>query len=249
MQRMITSWVAVCLIFTFTPSCNKDATPEAVTPPSAPVATKKPLPGSSSVELPTSATSTPGPGEALETPPPTAPAEPAAALDPLSDAQIVGVTEVASSSEVDQARIARARATQSDTKQFAAMLIIHDEEAQREQAKLGIPSGDSPVGEQLRADGLTTIQKLRSAVGDEFDRVYINSQVDEQRKMLTLIDSQLLLDAKDGKVKAYLEKIKSKIQLHLQRAEMQQQALTTNVKPGFVEAEAKPTLTRNSASR
>ena len=250
MQRLIAPWIAACVLFTLPASCNRDSTPQAVSPPKSPppAPMAEPLTGSNSQELPTSAASPPGAGQAQETTPPAAPL-PATALEHLSDAQIVGIAQVETSSEVDQAKIARMRAARADTKQFAAMMIGQDQQSQQEQAKLGIPSADSPTGEQLRSEASSTLQKLQSAIGDDFDRVYFDAQVDELRQLLSLVESRLQPDAKDAKLKAYLERIRSKIQMHLQRAEMQQAQLTSNSTPGFIEAVGNPRPTQSPALR
>ena len=144
---------------------------------------------------------------------------------PLSDAQIAGITDAANSTEVEQARIAEAKAKNSNVKGFADMMILHHQAAETEQAGLGILTVRSPIGDRLRAQAAETLNRLNEAVGD-FDRVYIDSQVEEHRKLLELITTQLLPNVKDAKLKAYIEDFKVKAEIHLQRAEAERLRLS-----------------------
>lgn len=150
---------------------------------------------------------------------------------PLTDTEIAGVTDAANSSEIEQAKIAERKAKNPEVKRFAGMMLTHHQRAQTELAKLGIKKADSPVSIQLDTASASTVDLLKNSTGD-FDRVYIDSQVEAHRNVIALIDAQLLPNAKEPSLRAYLQKIRVQVEAHLQQAEREQQALsaTANLK-------------------
>jgi putative membrane protein len=136
----------------------------------------------------------------------------------LTDTEIAGVTEAANASEIEQAKIA-------EVKRFAGMMLMHHQQAQTDLARLGIKTADSPVSIQLDTASASTLDLLKNATGD-FDRVYIDSQVEAHRNVIALIDSQLLPSAKEPSLRAYLQKVRNQVEAHLQQAETQQQTLS-----------------------
>ncbi len=149
----------------------------------------------------------------------------AATTTPLTDAQIAGVTQAANSSEVEQSRIAQAKAKNSDVKDFADMMVLHHQAAQDEQASIGIETAHSTLSDKLAAQADAALTQLKRAAGD-FDRVYIDSQVEAHRGLLSIINSQLLPNVKDAKLKAYIDNIKVKVAMHLEKAESEQLKLS-----------------------
>jgi putative membrane protein len=143
----------------------------------------------------------------------------------LTDTEIAGVTEAANASEIEQAKIAQRKAKNPEVKRFAGMMLMHHQQAQTDLARLGIKTADSPVSIQLDTASASTLDLLKNATGD-FDRVYIDSQVEAHRNVIALIDSQLLPSAKEPSLRAYLQKVRNQVEAHLQQAETQQQTLS-----------------------
>lgn len=150
---------------------------------------------------------------------------------PLTDKEIAGVTEAANSSEIEQAKIAEKRAKNPEVRRFAGMMLTHHQKAQAELTKLGIKTADSPVSIQLDTANASTVDLLKNSTGD-FDRVYIDSQVEAHRNVIALIDAQLLPNAKEPSLRAYLQKIRSQVEEHLRQAEVQQQTLSASARAG-----------------
>jgi len=156
--------------------------------------------------------------------------DPASASDsstagPLTDAQIAGITKAANGSEIDQAKLAHAKAKKRKTKEFAELMISHHQAAEQAQAKLGIREANSPIVTQLDIEAASTMSKLNAASNSDFDRTYIDAQVDAHRNLLSLIDNQLLPNAKGAGLRAYLEQMKTKVEMHLKKAEDTRQEL------------------------
>jgi putative membrane protein len=60
---------------------------------------------------------------------------------------------------------------------------------------------------------------LKKAPAADFDRAYIDAQVDGHRKVLNTLQKELLPDANNADLKAYLEKIQPTVEKHLKAAE------------------------------
>jgi putative membrane protein len=137
---------------------------------------------------------------------------------PLSDQQIAAVTDAVNTAEIEQAQLAQSKSTNDKVQSFAGMMIEHHGQAKRKQATLGIAEAESPLSLKLAADTHTTMEQLKQKSGAEFDRAYLQAQVDGHRKVLDAIDKQLLPDAKNPQLKAYLEELRPQVAEHLQRA-------------------------------
>jgi putative membrane protein len=152
--------------------------------------------------------------------PPTTNAPPSASQ--LSQAQIAQVTELANSGEIEQAKIAQAKAKSSSVKKFAAMMIKHHGEARTAQAKLykqlGLTPQSSETATLLRADSDKAVGSLRAADGAAFDVAYIEGQVDAHQKVLDTIDRELLPAATDQALLSELNKMRETVASHLSEA-------------------------------
>jgi putative membrane protein len=147
----------------------------------------------------------------------------AAAAEPakpkLTDAQIAKITDAANSTEIEQANLALQKSKNPDVKKFAEMMVKHHSEAKKEQKKLNLDMASSAVSDQLGGDATTTMASLKKATAADFDRAYIDAQVDGHRKVLNTLQNELLPDANNADLKAYLEKIRPTVEKHLKAAE------------------------------
>jgi putative membrane protein len=152
--------------------------------------------------------------------------EPKAA--PLSDAQIAAITDIANTAEIEQAKLARTKSKNAEVQKFSAMMIAHHGEAKQKQAKLKITTADSAASTKLLEEGGQVLASLKDTKGADFDRRYIEAQVDGHQKVLDTINNQLLPNVKSPELKAYLEEIKPKVEQHLQAARTAQQAIESS---------------------
>jgi putative membrane protein len=143
----------------------------------------------------------------------------------LDDAQIGAITEAANSAEVEQGRLAQSKASDSRVRSFASMMVQHHGEAQRDQAALSVGKRDNPESQQLTAQADSALKSLEQKSGAEFDRAYIQLQCDEHRKVLDSLRNDLLPNAKDQQLKAYLQQLEPKVEAHLAQAERLQKQL------------------------
>lgn len=218
---------ACCVILL---GCGKGSSPKAESPgPLATVETAPP-PEPAPVEVSTS-------GAAAEAPPPeptTAEPEPPKP-EPLSDEQTLRLTSLANGAEIDQAKLAQTRAKDARVRKFAALMIDHHGKAMQKQAalatKLKLKEAESAEAAELATQAATTLAMLKAAPANEFDRVYMSSQVDAHKKVHELIVTQLLPNAQAPELKAYLEELRPTIESHLQEAEALHQQLLAEPVP------------------
>jgi putative membrane protein len=140
----------------------------------------------------------------------------------LTDGQIAMVADTANTAEVEQGKLAQSKATSPRVKKFADMMVKHHGQAKTEQAKLvkelKLSLAGSAQSSALKGDGDQLMSSLRSATGGDFDKTYINGQVQEHQKVLALLDQQLIPAAQNEKVKAALQKARETVASHLEQA-------------------------------
>jgi putative membrane protein len=146
----------------------------------------------------------------------------------LSDEQIGAITEKANTAEIDQAKLAQSKATDERVRSFAAMMIAHHGQAKQKQASLKLTTEESPQSRQLAQEASATLQTLQDKSGRDFDRAYIEAQVEAHKRVLETLNRELLPNAKNPQLKAYLQTIKPTIEQHLAQAQQYQQALQSS---------------------
>lgn len=148
-----------------------------------------------------------------------------AARPSLDAAHIIAITDAANTAEIEQGRLARVRAKDARVRDFAAMMVKHHAEARKDQRKLKVEPQPGADVLNMKRESQRKLTELREKKGKEFDRAYIDLQVDEHRALLGRIDRELLPAAKDDGVTAYLKQIKPRVESHLAQAERLQQEL------------------------
>lgn len=143
----------------------------------------------------------------------------------LSDAEIAGITDAANSGEMEQARLARTKSKNQKVQQYASMMITQHGDAQKKQSKLNIKTDESAISRRMIENGNQILTDLKAKTGNDFDRAYMDAQVDQHRQVLDTIDNQLLPSAKSSDLRALLEQIRPTIEHHLQMAQQLQQSL------------------------
>jgi len=164
----------------------------------------------------------------------------------LDDAQIAAITDAANSAEVEQGRLAQSKASDPRVRSFAAMMVEHHGEARRDQQALSVSKQDSADSERMSKDADTALSSLQQKTGADFDRAYIQLQCEEHQKVLHDLDQKLLPAAQDPGLRAYLEKLKPKVQDHLSQAERLQKELGSS---GSQSSQASDTSSRRAANR
>ncbi len=140
----------------------------------------------------------------------------------LSDAQFAGVLQTINQGRIQEAQLGQSKASSPEVKRFAREMVTSHRTAQNKESalfsRLQITPTDSTVSDQLKADTQSDISSLQSMRGKEFDRSFIDSQVRYLNNSLELID-RMTPDVKSSDLKAELQKVRTKVDAHLQDAE------------------------------
>src|SRR5690606_7829811 len=141
----------------------------------------------------------------------------------LSDPQIAAVLDVANQGEIEQAELAQERATSEPVRGYAAAMITGHGAAARQQSQIleqrGIRPEYNPAAEELMDRSMQTQEMLRHLRGAEFDRAYMQPQLDQQRMPLRMLDEDLIPNAEDPQYRADLEQLRADIEAHLANAQ------------------------------
>jgi putative membrane protein len=239
-------------------ACGGKSTPEAQSPEPPPAEATPPAytavpeaPMASTEQQP--AAVNPSPAVTTQT----LAAEPAP--EPLSDGQIAAITDAANTGEVAQAQIAQKKAKSPRVQKFATMMIAHHSQAKKQQAdllkRLGITEVENKKSTALVEESNKTLESLKALNRTEFDRAYIDMQVDAHQKVLDALDTDLIPNAKNAEFKASLVEFRPRVESHLREAQDIQQALAATpmnpigsagagTKSGPVAESAKPSTVR-----
>ena len=186
---------------------------------------------------PEPATSEPAAPPVVQTEPepmsaPTPAAEPGPpAPPPLTDGEIVAISKAANDGEIEQAKLAKTRAKDKQVKAFAAMMAKDHAAANKREAALvkraSITATENETARKLTDDAKTRTETLTSAAkGAEFDRVYMDHQVQMHTLVLDMITNQMLPAAQNPELKAELEAMRAAVEAHLTQAKEIQAAIT-----------------------
>lgn len=152
-----------------------------------------------------------------------------AAPESLRDSQILKITDLANSAEVEQAKIAKTKASNKYVKQFAQMMIAQHTQAQKKgmdvaRAVAVTPEESAQAGE-LEKQGADTLATLKMVDATAFDVEYMNAQVKQHQALLDMLNTQLIPSATSPKVKAEMEATRTVVQRHLGSAQQIQTQL------------------------
>lgn len=116
-----------------------------------------------------------------------------------------------------------------------ALLLLNCQTREQERAQR---LRDAPSDVGLRMEGHTsvnnstegedTLEQLRSKNGTEFERAYMQAQVDAHQKLLDMFDRDLITQVEDDKLEAYLKELRPTVEAHLTQARMSLRGVTVN---------------------
>lgn len=141
------------------------------------------------------------------------------AMMPESD--IAAIVVAANEGEVAQGNVAASRATNAEVRAFGQMMVADHTQAlnmgREVFARRGVTPTDNATSQQLRSNSQTTVANLGRWSGRDFDRRYMQSQVDLHQWLLTNLD-QLLIPSSRGETRQLLTTQRASVAQHLERA-------------------------------
>jgi putative membrane protein len=228
MNRSFRSATYVAALSFIAFGCGREASPPAQTPEtSTPMNSMQPMAGEQQ-----SAAMETGQAPAMQPAAGTRESAAATASDTtaqratMGDDQIAAITDAANTAEVEQARIALTKTKNARVKKFANMMIAHHGKAKEDQTKLQLGTRESATLTELSADSTNQLSLLKNAGTKDFDRTYIDAQVEAHRKVLNLFDTALIPNATNTQLKQMLMDFRPRIAEHLTEAQQIQEMLT-----------------------
>ena len=144
---------------------------------------------------------------------------PAPALD---DATIVAIFDNANTADIETGKLAAERGHSKEVRQFGAMLA-RDHDMVRQQGrdlanKLGV-TPTPPAGDKSLQDQAAVIRRLSALKGAEFDRAFLQREIQFHKDVIAAIKTTLLPAIKNEELKALVVKVATAFEAHLQMAE------------------------------
>jgi putative membrane protein len=141
---------------------------------------------------------------------------------PNSDPHIVGIVATANQGEIEQGNAAASRATNADVRAFAQMMVADHTTAlsavRDTSARAGITPADNDTTAALQRTSRETITNLATYSGAEFDRQYMQTQINLHQWLLTALDQHLIPMAANRDLKSLLETQRVSVAAHLEQA-------------------------------
>lgn len=139
-------------------------------------------------------------------------------LTTVTDADGAGIAWTLNDGEVQLARLAVQNASSQAVKDFAQMMITDHTNANTQLQSHGYGKIDNPATNTLTGIVSRTMATLQSKSGADFDRAYIDSQVDMHRSALDAVRGVLMPSATDPNLRTIFSTMNTAVQMHLQRA-------------------------------
>jgi putative membrane protein len=145
------------------------------------------------------------------------------------DAQIAGIVVAANTVDIDAGKLAQKTSKDKEVKAFAKQMVT-DHSGVNKQAtalvkKLKVTPQDSELSKSLKQGGADNIAKLKPLKGKDFDKAYIDHEVEYHQAVIDALDKTLIPSAQNPELKETLEKVRPAFVAHLDHAKQLQASL------------------------
>ena len=152
-----------------------------------------------------------------------------AAAATLTDPQIAAIVVAANQVDIDAGNLAAKKTKNAEVKKFAE-LMVKDHTAVNKSAvdlvtKLKVTPEESETSKTLTAGGAENIAKLEKLDGAEFDKAYIDNEVEYHEAVIGVLKNTLIPSAQNADLKAALTGVAPAFDAHLAHAKQVQEAL------------------------
>ena len=149
--------------------------------------------------------------------------------DRVSDANVAAIVVAANNADIAYANMALAKATNPGVKAFAqTMLNDHsgvNTAATELVTRLGVTPVENSISLDLRDNTEVVRDKLRDLDGAEFDRQYMDNEIQYHNSLLKTIDDMLIPSAQNAELKTLLRNTRLAVTAHLEHAKAVRSAL------------------------
>ncbi len=152
-----------------------------------------------------------------------------ASARPTTEAEVVNMLMTVNTQEMNLAKIARTRAENKEVKDYAEKMFKEHAENNDKAAKLRdkqkIGLDKTAASEKYKFTKEDKSEKLKKLSGKEFDKEYIQTQVEMHQNVLKRLEDTLIPNTQNKELKAMLSTTKESVQQHLQHAQKIQSKL------------------------
>ncbi len=146
-----------------------------------------------------------------------------------TDMEIAQTVMSVHQTDIDAGKLAKLRSQDPRVKEYANQMITDhsagNREAMKVVKKMNVKPLDSDTSRTIRKEGKENLTKLETLEGSEFDKAYIDREVDFHQDALNKIDKDLMPNAKSKEMRTLVSKVRPEVMAHLQHAKDLQQSL------------------------
>jgi putative membrane protein len=139
-----------------------------------------------------------------------------------TDAEIAATVVAANDTDIENGKLALSKTKNTDIKAFAnEMIAAHTQLNQQGSAllkKLNVTPMDNPTSTSIKTGGEASRETLKGLSGGDFDKAYINAEVDLHQSVLDQLDNTLIPSAQNAELKTLLQQARPTISAHLDHA-------------------------------
>jgi putative membrane protein len=146
-----------------------------------------------------------------------------------TDPQIAAIVVTANQVDIDAGKLAQRKSHSRAVRKFAAQMVTDhggvNKSAIQLVHKLKVKPETSPTSESLQQGGADNMARLKSLKGAEFDKAYVEHEVQYHQAVIDALDQTLVPSAKNEELKALLVKVRPAFVAHLDHAKHLQSEL------------------------
>src|SRR5215472_925459 len=146
-----------------------------------------------------------------------------------TDPQIAHIVVTANQVDIDAGKLAEQKGHSKEVRDFGKMMVTDhsgvNKQAEALVTKLKVKPEDNPTSQNLKKGGEENVKKLKGLKGAEFDKAYIDHEVDYHQAVLDAVDKVLIPNAKNAELKGLIEKVRPAFVAHLDKAKSIQSKL------------------------
>ena len=152
-----------------------------------------------------------------------------AAAATLTDPQIAAIVVAANQVDIDAGKLAAKKSKNAEVKKFAE-LMVKDHTAVNKSAvdlvtKLKVTPEESETSKTLKTGGAENVARLEKLEGAEFDKAYVDNEVDYHEAVIGVLKNTLIPSAQNADLKAALTGVAPAFDAHLAHAKQVQASL------------------------
>ena len=140
----------------------------------------------------------------------------------VSEANIAAIVVAANNADIAYANLALSKAQTSGVRSFAQTMINDHSGVNRNAVdlvtRLGITPVENSVSLDLRDNAEAIVDRLRDKDGMEFDKDYMDNELEYHNTLLKTIDDMLLPSALNGELRTLLRNTRLAVTAHLEHA-------------------------------